>query len=130
MIRFGGNYTIKKLNLIRKATDIVDGIVEKYKENFAKCYQIFPYLCDASLVTFVDKNNQGGLGYILLVRAIEQLTVNNSLRYDEFRLPQNIKDEIISELMRINGVARVCFDSTPKNNIGSLMEHGATIEYI
>ncbi len=130
LIRFGGKYTSEKLFLIKKATNIIDEIVNKYKKDFKNCYQIFPYLCDGSSVTFVNKNEQGDLGYILLIRAIKQIIKKNNIEYHPFKIPQNIETEMIKKLMNINKVARICFDATPKKGTGFGIKHGATIEYI
>jgi len=130
LIRFGGEYTPEKLFLIRKATKIIDEIVNKYKNNFKNCYQVFPYLCDGSSVTFVNKNEQGDLGCILLVRAVKQIIKMENIEYHPFEIPQNIKTEIVKKLMDINKVARICFDATPKKGTGFCIQHGATIEYI
>jgi GMP synthase (glutamine-hydrolysing) len=130
LIRFGGEYTPQKLFLIEKATNIVDKILSKYKNDFKNCFQMFPYLCDGLPVIFVNKKGQRDFGHILLIRAVRQVERRNIIEYHPFGIPQKIKIEIVKELMNIEKVARVCFDATPKMGAGFNVGHGAMIEYI
>ncbi len=84
LIRFGGDVNSEKLGLIRKSTLIVDKFIEKHKNNFKECYQIFPYLCDCSPVTYINKKSEGALGYILLIRAVSQKSKDNIVEYVPF----------------------------------------------
>ncbi len=130
LIRFGGEYTLEKLSLIKKATGIVDKILSKYKNDFKNCFQMFPYLCDGLPVIFVNKKGERDFGNILLIRAVQQVERKNIIEYHPFEIPQKIKIEIVKELMNIEKVARVCFDATPKMGAGFNVGHGAMIEYI
>lgn len=130
LIRFGGEYTSKKLSLIKKSTKIVDQTVIKYRNDLKDCYQIFPYLCDGTPVTYIDKKGNGNLGHIILVRAIKQVIKKDIIEYHQFEISPKIKNDLINKLMNIDKIARVCFDTTPKRGTGLKIKPGATIEYI
>jgi GMP synthase (glutamine-hydrolysing) len=125
LIRFGGEYTPEKLNLIRKATEIVDTFKNKYSSELFGCFQIFPYLCDGSFVTFINHKNETDLGSIFIIRAV---TLQEGI-YKPFILSGNLFQELTDTLMQIDGIARVCLDMTPKNGAIDNATHGATIEY-
>lgn len=125
LIRFGGEYTEEKLNIIRTATEIVDAFKNNYKSEFTECFQIFPYLCDGSPVTFINKENQTDLGFIIIIRAV---TLKNGV-YEPFILPELLFKKLTDALIQINGIARICLDMSPKNGTVDKATHGATIEY-
>ncbi len=130
LIRFGGKFDIGKLKLIKSATSIIDEITKKYKKDFKNCYQIFPYLCDGTNVTYIDQNEKGNLGNIILIRAIRKRIKNGKEEYIPFKINENISKEITKKLMSLKGIARVCFDFSPKLIQNSRIRSGATIEYI
>jgi len=130
LLRFGGEFNLNKLETIQKATFIVDRFIEKHKNYFSECYQIFPYLCDCSPITYIDKNNEGMLGVIILIRAIKQEIKDNEIKYVPFQIEENLREKLILELMQLKNVGRICFDMTPKIGFGSKVKPGATIEYI
>ncbi|MDR2063474.1 MAG: phosphoadenosine phosphosulfate reductase family protein [Candidatus Nomurabacteria bacterium] len=126
LIRFGGQYSDEKLNLVRRATRIVDEFVGRHKEEFSECYQIFPYLTE-ELATYVDAGMQGGLGRVLLIRAVYDK--NHEDKYLPFRATPKLEQELVSSLMSVGGIGRVCFDATPKVGFGEKVSFGGTIEY-
>jgi GMP synthase (glutamine-hydrolysing) B subunit len=130
LIRFGGDFNLEKLKTIQNATLIVDKFVEKYKDEFSDCYQIFPYFCDCSPVTYINKNNCGKTGNIILIRAIRQRNKNNTTEYHPFIINEILSKKLINELMQLSGIGRICFDMTPKMGFGNNIKPGATIEYI
>jgi GMP synthase (glutamine-hydrolysing) B subunit len=130
LIRFGGTHDLKKIRKIREATFIVDNFVETHRKNFKNCYQIFPYLCDASLVTYINQEKKGSLGNMILIRAISQKIKTNNIKYVPFNIMPELEKNLVSKLMEINGIGRIAFDKTPKNGSGSKINPGATIEYI
>ncbi|MGF7233730.1 MAG: hypothetical protein ACQSGP_02030 [Frankia sp.] len=129
LLRFGGEYVPAKLDLIRTATSVVDVFVTEHEADFADCYQIFPYLPDGELVTYVDHSGAGGLGDVLLLRAVREHYVGDTVTYHPFTLPATLFPRLVERLMAIPGVARVCMDLTPKFGLGIKVAPGATIEY-
>jgi GMP synthase PP-ATPase subunit len=117
----------QKLKTIQNATLIVDKFVEKYKDEFSDCYQIFPYFCDCSPVTYINKNNCGKTGNIILIRAIRQRNKNNTTEYHPFIINEILSKKLINELMQLSGIGRICFDMTPKMGFGNNIKPGATI---
>ncbi|KND48884.1 MAG: GMP synthase (glutamine-hydrolysing) [Parcubacteria bacterium C7867-005] len=128
LIRFGGNYTPRKLDLIRKATGIIDKLIEKDKNKYKRCYQIFPYICE-ELAPYVNKESRGAKGHIVLIRALEAKDLDGEIIYTPFILPGSTQEEIVGLLMKIDGISRVCFDMTPKLGSGKKVKPGGTIEY-
>ena len=130
LIRFGGEYSRKKLELIKKATKIIEEFVDKNKKDFQECYQIFPYLDDGAGVTYIDLKKKGGIGKILIIRAVMQNYSNNKgLTYKIFSMSSLIQNKLVKKLMGNLDIARVCFDLTPKYGSGNDIKPGATIEY-
>lgn len=129
ILRFGGEYTRDKLELIRSATHVVDTFVQEHEQDFAACYQIFPYLTDGEPVTYVDHSGTGSHGAVLLMRAVDEEARGGTIVYRPFTIPDRLGRELVERLMRIPGVARVCWDLTPKFGIGIDVAPGATIEY-
>jgi len=125
LIRFGGEYTPQKLTIIQNVTEVVEIFRNNYKTEFVECFQIFPYLCDGSPVTFINTEGQTDLGYIIIIRAI---TLKEGV-YQPYILPAPLFQKLTDTLMQINGAARICLDMTPKNGSIDRAEHGATIEY-
>jgi GMP synthase (glutamine-hydrolysing) len=129
LLRFGGEFDRDKLELIRAATHVVDGFVHEHEVDFAGCYQIFPYLTDGEAVTYVDHDGRGGLGKVLLLRAVQEEYHAETIIYRPFHIPAGLQAELVERLMAIAGVARVCFDITPKFGLGTKVAPGATVEY-
>jgi GMP synthase (glutamine-hydrolysing) B subunit len=129
ILRFGGEYTREKLELIRSATHIVDTFVQQHKKDFGACYQIFPYLTDGEPVTYVDHSGTGSKGAVLLLRAVHEEPYGGTIVYRPFTVPDRLGRNLVERLMEIPGVARVCWDLTPKFGIGVDVSPGATIEY-
>jgi len=125
LIRFGGEYTPQKLDIIRDATEIVETFSRENSAEFVECFQIFPYLCSESMVTFINQKSQTDLGSIILIRAV--MLKDGS--YKPFILSAPLFQKLTDALMQINGIARVCLDMTPKNGTIDKARHGATIEY-
>lgn len=130
LIRFGGDFNLYRLKTIQEATLIVDKFIKKHKDSFSDCYQIFPYLCDCSPVTYIDKNSKGGLAKVILIRAIKQEIKNKNIKYLPFIIEEKLFEKLTNELMQLKNIGRVCFDMTPKLGFGSNIKPGATIEYI
>jgi GMP synthase (glutamine-hydrolysing) B subunit len=129
LLRFGGEYSPRKLDLVRTVTYVVDAFVTEHEADFADCYQIFPYLADGEPVTYVDHNGAGGVGSVLLLRAVREHYVGETITYHPFTLPATLFPRLVERLMAISGVARVCMDLTPKFGYGIKVAPGATIEY-
>jgi len=130
LIRFGGDFNLKKLKTIQEATFIVDKFVEAHKKSFNDCYQIFPYLSNCTPVTYIDKKSEGSLGQIIVIRAVKQKIKDDTIEYVPFVLNKDLTDKLVEKLMELKGIGRVCFDMTPKLGFGSNVKSGATIEYI
>jgi GMP synthase (glutamine-hydrolysing) len=129
LLRFGGEYDPRTLDLIRTATDTVDLFVAEYQADFADCYQIFPYLADGEPVTYVDHSGAGSVGAVLLLRAVRERDSGETIIYEPFIPPTRLLSRLTGRLMAIAGVARVCLDLTPKYGLGIEVAPGATIEY-
>jgi GMP synthase PP-ATPase subunit len=129
LLRFGGEYDPRKLDLVRTATHVVDVFVAEHEADFADCYQIFPYLADGEPVTYVDHSGAGGAGGVLLLRAVREHYVDETVIYHPFIPPATLFPRLVERLMAISGVARVCLDLTPKFGLGIKVAPGATIEY-
>lgn len=129
LLRFGGEYDPHKLDLVRTATHVVDEFVAEHEADFAGCYQVFPYLVDGEPVTYVDHSGVGGAGGVLLLRAVREHYVDETVIYRPFTLPATMFPQLVERLMAISGVARVCIDLTPKFGLGTRVAPGATIEY-
>jgi GMP synthase (glutamine-hydrolysing) len=130
LLRFGGEYTMEKLRLIRLATKIVDEFLKKYSKIFVNCYQMFPYLVSDEPVTYINQKGKGNLGKILVIRAVKQKLVTGKIVYEPFAIPMVYRTDLTKQLMNISGIARVCFDHTSKYGAGDKVKPGATIEYI
>lgn len=128
LIRFGGEYTPEKLETIREATQIIDALVAEHDEVFHNCYQIFPYLLDATPVTYVSPEGLS-LGDTILIRAVKQKKRKGNIDYVRFPIPGKIAGQIVESLMAIPRIARVCMDYTPKYGVGENLRPGGTIEY-
>jgi GMP synthase (glutamine-hydrolysing) len=130
LLRFQGGYSRQSLNIIREATSIIDEFSEKHSKHFKDCFQIFPFLCEATDVPFVDNKNKESRGSIILIRAVKSEKNGKLGSYLPFEIDYKIKLELVKSLMTIKDIARVCFDFTPKigNNIN--FKHGGKIEYI
>lgn len=129
LLRFGGEYDPRRLDLIRTATHVVDTFVAEHEADFAECYQIFPYLADGEPVTYVDHHGVGAVGSVLLLRAVREREVGGSITYAPFVVPTSLFPVLVERLTGIAGVARVCMDLTPKYGLGIKVAPGATIEY-
>ena len=129
LLRFGGDYTRKKLELARRATHVVDTFVQQHEKDFAACYQIFPYVTDGEPVTYVDHSGTGGHGAVLLLRAVQEDPHRAAIVYRPFTIPDRLRNGLVEQLMAVPGVARVCWDFTPKFGSGVAVAPGATIEY-
>jgi GMP synthase (glutamine-hydrolysing) len=129
ILRFGGEYTPEKLELIRSATHVVDTFVHDHEEEFAGCYQIFPYLADGEPVTYVDRDGAGSRAAAVLLRAVQEAPHGGSIAYRPFIVSDRLSTDLVERLMAIPGIARVCWDFTPKYGIGIDVAPGATIEY-
>jgi GMP synthase (glutamine-hydrolysing) B subunit len=129
ILRFGGEYTREKLELIRAATHVVDTFVHQHAEDFTECYQIFPYLTDQEPVTYVDHSGAGSYGAVLLLRAVREEFHGRTIVYRPFTVPDRLSGGLVERLMAIPGIARVCWDLTPKFGSGVDVAPGATIEY-
>lgn len=130
LLRFGGSYSPTKLTLIRSLTACVDSFMYEHQSVFQNCYQFFPYLVDGTPVTYVNGEGKGALGSIVLIRSLSQESIDSELSYWPFSLSNEIESQLVAALMKIDGVARVCFDLTPKSSRGSYVAPGGTIEYI
>jgi len=130
LIRFGGDFNLRKLKTIQEATFIVDKFIETHQKTFSECYQIFPYLSDGSPITYIDKKSKGAMGKVLIIRAVKQKIKGNNIKYVPFILSENLNKKLTEELMKLKGIGRICFDMTPKFGFGSNVKPGATIEYI
>ncbi|MEU4173024.1 hypothetical protein AB0F46_39955 [Streptomyces sp. NPDC026665] len=127
LLRFGGAYARNKVALIRAATSLVDTFVDTHSVDFFGAYQVFPYLCDGELVNYVDGDGDAGHGSVLLIRAVREVR-ETTVAYVPFSVPEALRDELVAHLMSVPGVARVCFDATPKYGFPDPVR-GATIEY-
>lgn len=129
LLRFGGEYARAKLDLIRSATHVVDTFAQQQAKDFAACYQIFPYLTDGEPVTYVDHSGTGSSGAVLLLRAVQEEPRAGAIAYRPFTIPDRLYQILVARLMAIPGIARVCWDLTPKFGSGVDVAPGATIEY-
>jgi GMP synthase (glutamine-hydrolysing) len=131
LLRFGGRYTPEKLEKIRRATYIVDSYVDTEKDVFDSCYQIFPYLVDGSPVVYKPRRKEGGLGELILIRSVEfPQMIDDGKKYSIFLPPLEKQEELVYRLMEIEGVARICWDMTPKYEISNRQESCGALEYI
>jgi GMP synthase (glutamine-hydrolysing) len=128
LIRFGGVFTNEKVEIIRRATNIVDNFVSKNKSEFKECYQIFPYLSSETDVTYIDKNGKGNAGHVLLLRSVKVERFGENLLYKPFFANYHLND-LVNELMEDLPIARVCLDLTCKYGFGDHVRPGGTIEY-
>lgn len=129
LIRFGGEFTKDKLDIIREATFILENFISRNAKEFKDCYQIFPYLSSDDNVTFVDGEGTGSVGPILLIRAIKVEKNGDDLVYRPCSIRQEVLDGLVEKLMLELPVARVCFDLTSKYGYGEGVKAGGTIEY-
>lgn len=125
LIRFGGSFDKKKIDVIRKATNITDNFQKRYKNKFDGCFQLFPYLCGEEIVSYINTKGVTDYGHVILVRAVQKKGKN----YVPFDIPNEIRQKLMIQLMKIQNTARVCFDITSKNGQRDSAKHGATIEY-
>ena len=84
---------------------------------------------DGEGITYVDREGNGGMGYALLLRAVQEEWNSGNVVYDPFPVPSGLCGELVGKLMRIPEVARVCADLTPKFGLADRVAPGATIEY-
>jgi GMP synthase (glutamine-hydrolysing) len=131
LLRFGGRYIPEKLEKIRRATYIVDSYVDTEKDVFDSCYQIFPYLFDGSPVVYKPRGKEGGLGDLILIRSIGfPQVIDDGKKYSIFLPPLEKQEELVYRLMEMDGIARVCWDMTPKLEITNGQKSCGAIEYI
>jgi len=108
-----GEVTPKKIEIIRKATSIV----EKELKNL-KAFQYFPILMNDRATGM--RRNKREFGNIIIIRCVESLDARIAF---PSRLSWKILDKIQKRITReIPEVTRVCYDITPKPP--------ATIEYV
>lgn len=131
LIRVYGKPTAKKLAIISEATDIVDAMLKKHAGVFKNAYQLFPYLLADISISYKDENNEKAKGWIILIRSLQQLPDKDGpgYIYRPLCIPRKIEEKLVLDLMKIKGVARVCFDLSPKNGSGLKVRTGATIEF-
>lgn len=128
LMRFYGRPTTKKISIVREATEIVDTMLKKYVEIFKKSYQVFPYLLSDTPISYLDSNNKKAKGWIILIRSLQQHKDKLGYVYRPLFIPKKIEEKLVSDLMKIKDVARVCFDLSPKYGSGFKVRTGATIE--
>jgi len=129
LLRFGGAYDPSKLKTIKEATLRVDAFLDRHKQALRDYYQVFPYLTADDRVPFVNGDNKMRFGRIILLRSIEQTGRNATVKYPPKKFPPALEKALVSDLMKLKGVARVCLDLTPKYGAGRKVRPGATIEY-
>ena len=129
LLRFGGKYSEKKLEMIRSATKIVDDFVRGHSELFQNCYQIFPYLGNGSQLMAIDAKGEAIQGYPLYIRAVRRVSGNTDNKMDAFHPASEVQGQLVDALMSMDGIARILWDVTPKRD-QSEEASSAGIEYI
>ncbi len=124
LLRFGGAATQQKIELIRKVTAVVDKFVSDRAAFFRHCYQIFPYLEDGTPVIRLHAGTVE-TGAIIIIRAVRE----RNDAFIPFVLPSNMQAELVSAILSVAGISRVCFDGTPKYGKLHHAVSGAPIEY-
>lgn len=130
LLRFGGEYTKQKLQIIQEATDIVNSYTKKHKKLLGDYFQIFPFLTDSTEVPFINFQGKKSKGFIVIIRSVRCLCKNKSVKYIPLDFEYKIKYDLVDSLMKIKNVARVCFDYTPKDELNNKFKQGGTIEYV
>ncbi len=124
LLRFGGAATRQKIASIRSLTEVVDQFVANRPAYFKHCYQIFPYLHDGTPVIRLHAGTVE-TGAVTLIRAVRE----QDNTFTQFALSSKVQAELVTQLLAVPNISRVCFDGTPK--IGQLHHavSGAPIEY-
>jgi len=108
-----GEVTPKKINIVRKATSIV----EKELRN-SRAFQYFPVLIQDKATGM--RRNKREFGNIIIIRCVESIDARKAIPSKlSWKILDKIQKRIITEIPK---VTRVCYDITPKPP--------ATIEYI
>jgi GMP synthase (glutamine-hydrolysing) len=128
LMRFYGNPTMKKIRITTKATEIVDAMLHENTSVFKHAYQVFPYLLSDIEISYINRNYKKAKGWIILVRSLQQCKTGTGYVYRPFFIPRVIEEKLVSDLMDIQGVARVCFDLSPKHFSVLKPGAGANIE--
>lgn len=128
LIRMSGEFSEGKLTLTREATKVVEDVVRENIVAFRNCFQMFPYLEFEDPITYVSPSGPA-LGCIVLLRAVRQVVSGDEVTYLPFELPTKVSQLLVSELMKLEGVGRVCFDLTPKYQLKERVHSGGTVEF-
>ncbi len=130
LIRFSGSFTRAKLKTIRTATKIVEEYFSMRKNSCAKIYQIVVFLVDEPKVPFINRRGNGEYGNILLIKILTESYEKKQIQYKPVPISASEIEGLTDDLLRIGGIARVCWDLTPKRGCGVNVMSGGTIEYI
>lgn len=129
LIRFSGKPTLEKIATISRATKIIDTMIANESQLLLHAYQVFPFLLSGAQIPYIDASEQKASGDIMIIRSLQQHVGEDTILYAPLRLTDELQDEIVKKMMELPGIARVVFDMTPKQGIGSNVKPGASIEY-
>ncbi len=116
LIRILGEITLEKINIIRRAHEIVEEIIKDYPKK-KDIWQVFPVLLDSKSTGV--KGDKRSYGYIVAIRVIES---EDGMTAKVHEMPYGVLKKIATRIIgEIHEVTRVLYDITDKPP--------ATIEY-